>query len=212
MKNGRKSLSILLVSLLVSVTAALILPGRTLGGSISYFATGGISDLGTRFPAILPQSDPSYGPLTSITYSGSETVYAQFVFNLGVSSAPYTTFGMFTFGDFGPTIIGSSGNFYMNPVFPEAVGTTFSVSGTIYPDSTFYGTGELSLLSYAYISIPQGYGFLFDRQENSFSYWVTYNYAGGIPEPPSLILASIGAVLPLSLFIRRRFARPAKFV
>ena len=89
MKKARKSLIVLLVSLLVGVTAALAVPDRSLGGSISYdvnmMSVGPSSSFG-----FLPQFDPSLGTLLSVTYTGSLNLEAEFFLTEPQSTVNYT--------------------------------------------------------------------------------------------------------------------------
>src|SRR5271166_5831703 len=80
MKKARKSLIVFLVSLLVGVTAALTVPDRSLGGSISYDVSIGGDGPDVSY-GFLPQFDPSLGPLNSVTYTGSLGLQSLFFFS-----------------------------------------------------------------------------------------------------------------------------------
>ena len=81
MKKARKSLIVLLVSLLVGVTAALSVSDRSLGGSISCYDVNIKEEGPGSSYGFLPQFDPSLGSLNSVTYTGSLDLQSLFFFS-----------------------------------------------------------------------------------------------------------------------------------
>lgn len=207
MRYTRKSLIVLLAGL----GAVLTVTDRSLGGSLSYYVTGS-----NRSPGYLPQSDPSYGPLTSITYSGSVEAMSLYLFNEPVSSVAYEASAEISLINLAPystiaTIVVPevSGTYYWNPVTGGEISATLNVpAGSLDVDSYFYGTGQLALGAGSFVGIQDDLG-QDAYQSTSFGLWITYNYLSSAPEPPGLVLATIAAILPLSLIVRKRFIKRA---
>jgi len=116
MKKARKSLIVFLVSLLVGVTAALTVPDRSLGGSISYDV--GIHQEGPGGSyGFLPQFDPSLGTLNSVSYTGRLDAEAEFFFAEPQGTVNYT----------GPVYVYLSGSDEPDIVGPVVSGTQANV-------------------------------------------------------------------------------------
>jgi hypothetical protein len=212
MKEARKSLTVLLVSLLVSVTAAVTDPDRSLGGFISY----NVDVVYNGQTGFLPQFDPSLGSLTSVTYSGNVGVFNDFLFDQLQSSVSYDAAAQFDLVLFGALETSFSGGNQLGtlsfnpPTYSAQISANVSESGSLDVASYFYGTRLINVQVGPNISVDvpatglQGKGF----QGANGTLTFTYTYAV-VPEPPGLVLASISALLPLYLIVRRRFTKRA---
>ncbi len=213
MKKARKSLIVFLVSLLVGVTAALTVPDRSLGGSISYDVSieGDGPDVSYGF---LPQFDPNLGPLNSVIYTGSLGLQSLFFFS-DVTQAVNVNYT-------GPVYVYLAGP-GSSPLEPLIVGPVVSgtqaivgyeayisagpldLSGNLAPASYFYGTGEIAVAPVWSFDLDVPY----EGAIIGFGGEITFTYTYGVPEPPGLLLASIAAILLLYLIVRRRLTKRA---
>jgi hypothetical protein len=199
MRNSRRSLVVLFVSL----TAALTVPDRARGGSITYdVGTNSITQSG-----YLPQFDPSLGQLTSITYSGSAGYAGDFLLAQPQSSVTYAINPEFvlissTDGTVFLSGQGVHGSLSFNPPTDFlSIQQNVNVSGDLGVSSFFYGTGELNLqIMYQGLVVP---GMPLDDAAGAN---IAFTYTYGVPEPPGLILALISSALPICLLVRTRFA------
>ena len=207
MKNARKSLTVLLVSF-VAVLAA---PDRSQGGSISYVVyLNSFEQTG-----YLPQFDPSLGPLTGISYAGSVGAGSELEFYQPQSSVTYSVYmqllligpGISSFGA-DSTIdlpVQSGTQYYNSPaeggyITPDMV----DISGSLDVASYFYGTGGINVQIGAFFDLDVPFS-----GRESASGTMTFTYTYGVPEPPGLVLASIAAILPLSLIAWKRLIKRA---
>jgi len=159
----------------------------------------------------LPQFDPSLGPLNSITYSGNVNVGAEFVFDEPQSSVSYAAHLQFflisisnEIYSFGPVVSGTE-TFDPPTYGPINIGANLSVSGSLDVTSFFYGTGQLNLQADPIITV---FVPAFNPVREAVGA-LTFTYTYGVPEPSGLVLASIAAILPLYLIVRRRLTKRA---
>lgn len=205
MKNARESL----IVLLVSVVSVLAIPGLSLGGSISYVLA--IEQVGDASFALLPQFDPSLGLLQSVTFAGTWNVTTEVAFGEPPGSVSYG--GIMVLGVpnldqtvYGPVVGGTQ-------IIDQAGISSFSsglvgVSGSLDVTSAFYGNGNISVFpGWLFESSPMG-EFVVSQTSGE----ITFTYTFVVPEPPGFILASIAAILPLSLSVRRRLTSRAESV
>ncbi len=216
MEKARKSLTVLLVGFAAVVTV----PDRSLGGSISYT----VDAVGNGYVQLgfLPQFDPSLGTLTAVTYSGTETVYTEFVLDQLQSSVSYDASAQFlmvggggagsTFysGNTLGTVAVESGSYFVDVSANVNVSGNFGVPPYLGYDQTFYGCGvfNVQVVQNITLNVPAyvaPYGNWGADGEITFTY--TYTPYGVVPEPPGLVLASISAFLPFCLILKRAFTK-----
>jgi hypothetical protein len=214
MKEARKSL----IVLLVSSTAVFGAQYRAVGGSISYVVSVDSKLQNGSFP----QFDPSLGPLNSITYSGNVNVgvLPAFVpgieFDEPVSSLSYNGLFQFLLGTtsngtisyYGPVVtpVGGTETFDPPTYGPVYIDANLSVSGSLDVTSFFDGTGQIYLQSSTMITVSPP---AINTPAGADVGALTFTYTYGVPEPSGLVLASIAAILPLYLIVRRRLAKRA---
>lgn len=203
MQSTRRSLVVLLVGL----AAVLTFPDRSVGGSISY----NVSVDSETQSGFLPQLNPGFGLLQSVTYAGTISVGNEFGFQTPQSNASYqastnlilinTDMQEATFG-FGQT----TGSVFLDPLTSGCdVTANINVSGSLDLPDYCYGTGCLNVQVAGDISVTNADPFFFPSSDGE----ITFTYTYGVPEPHGLILALISSALPICLLVRKRFAKRA---
>ena len=205
MKHARKNLIVLLASL----AAVLASPDGLIAGSISYQVQIEMqgADINQGY---LPQFGGNPGSLEAIYFSGTVGVGIIYIFGEPLSSVMYSVQPVLNMSNlpdyysFFPVSYGTEN--FDPPAYSGSFGGTFNISGWLPVDGSFYGTGELivTVSSNTNIDVP------IESQLPSVAFGqITFTYFYSVPEPPSLVLASIAAILPLSLIVKKRFTKRA---
>jgi hypothetical protein len=212
MKKAKKSLTALFVSLILGATAIVAGPDQLPGGTISY----GVHTESQAQAGFLPQFDPTLGTLTDVTYSGNAGVGQEFLLPEPHSGVSYRTAVGFQLigptGELGPGF--GSGFSYdtvdtagapLVPFVSFSISANESFSGDLGASSFFLGNNRINVQIVPLIfgdgqlgGVPWGSGYV----------TFTYTYAA-VPEPPSVLLAGIAVLLPLSRIVKKRFSKRA---
>lgn len=214
MKKARKSQTVLFVSLILGAMAIVAGSDRLPGGTISY-GVGTDSHLQAGF---LPPFDPTLGTLTDVTYSGTATAFKDFRLQEPQASVSYIAGAGFILEGSGlssppPPILGPpvyNGTFDTTGLLPGEtfrISHDFSFSGDLGASSFFVEAHSINLQIVGVIQAE-------DTQDAGLDYaygvlTFTYTYAT-VPEPPSLLLAGIAVLLPLSLIFKKRLSKRAR--
>jgi len=160
---------------------------------------------------LLPQFNPSLGTLNSVTYTGSLNLEAEFFLTEPQSAVTYggpidVYLGFAPPSIVGPNLSGTQASNGSQFTIGVPVGVPINLSGSLDVSSYLYGTGEIQVEPVWQVALNVPYE---PGPSPAFFGEITFTYTYGVPEPPGLLLASIAAILPLYLIVRRRLTKRA---